>query len=121
MSREYADVKLDLVIVAAYPALRFALAHRDRMFPRAPILFCYVHDGRLEGQQLWPGVTGVTVSIGVRDTLALAFRLHPGTQNVALLAGTSEFERYWRAAVRNEFRPYAAKVKLIEIVGLRKR
>ena len=119
LRREYSSVKLDLVIVAAYPALRFAVAHRDQIFPGVPVLFSYVYPGRVEGRQLWPGVTGVTVSVGVQDTLELAFRLHPGTQNLALVAGTSEFERFWRAAVRNEFRPYADKVKLIEIAGLR--
>lgn len=117
LNGEFAGVKLDLVIVAAYPALRFALAYRDRMFPGVPVLFCYVHESRLQGRQ--PGVTGVTISIGIRGTLALFFRLHPGTQDLAVVAGTSEFDSYWRAAVRSEFIPYAASVKLIEIVGLR--
>ena len=119
LSREYSGLKLDLVIVAAYPALQFAMTYRDQIFPGVPVLFCYVHEGRLEGQQLWPGVTGLTISVGVRDTLGLLFRLHPGTQDLAVISGTSEFERYWRAAVRKEFGPYADKVKLIEIVGLR--
>ncbi len=35
-----------------------------------------------------------------------------------MVAGSSEFERFWRAAVRKQFGPYAEKVKLIEIVGL---
>jgi signal transduction histidine kinase len=116
LNGEFSGVKLDLVIVAAYPALRFALAYRDRMFPGVPVLFCYVHNSRLEGKQA--GVTGVTISIGIRDTLALFFRLHPGTQDLAVVAGTSEFDSYWRAAVRSEFLPYAGRVKLIEIVGL---
>ena len=77
LSREYKGVKLDLVIVAAYPALHFALTYRDQIFPGVPVLFCYVYGGRLEGKPLWPGVTGVTISVGVRDTLDLAFRLHP--------------------------------------------
>ena len=118
LSREYTGVKLDLVIVAAYPALHFALTYRDQIFPGVPVLFCYVHGGRLEGKPLWPGVTGVTISVGVQDTLDLAFRLYPNTQNLAVVAGTSEFERYWLAAFRNQFRPHAGKVKLIEIVGL---
>ncbi len=119
LSHEYSGVKLDLVIVAAYPALQFAVRYRDHIFPGVPVLFRSVHDGRLEGKHLWPGVTGVTISIGVRETLDLSFRLHPGTQILAVVTGTSEFERYWQAAIRNEFRLYAGKVKLIEIVGLR--
>jgi signal transduction histidine kinase len=119
LRHEFDGVKLDLVIVAAYPALRFAVTYRDQISSGVPVLFCYVHDGRLEGKQLWPGVTGVTISVGVQDTLELSFRLHPNTQNLAIVTGTSEFERYWRAAIRNEFRPHAGRKKLIEIVGLR--
>jgi signal transduction histidine kinase len=118
LRREFGGVKLDLVIVAAYPALQFAVTYRDQIFPGVPILFCYIHDSRLEGRQLRPGVTGVTISVGVRDTFELAFRLHPGAQNLALVSGASEFDQYWRAVVRNEFRRYAGNVKLIEIVGL---
>ncbi len=117
--REHHGVKFDLVIAAVYPALQFAVKYRDQNFPGVPVLFCYVHPSRFEGKQLWPGVTGVTISVGVRDTLELLFRLHPGTQNLTVVTGVSEFERYWQAAVRNAFRPYAGKVKLIEVVGLR--
>ncbi|MGB8768664.1 MAG: PAS domain S-box protein [Candidatus Korobacteraceae bacterium] len=119
LSDQYNGIKLDLVVVAAYPALQFAVRHRDQIFPGAPVLFWYVHASRLEGKQLWPGVTGVTTSVDVQGTLKLVFRLHPDTQNLAVVAGTSEFERYWLAGVRNEFRPYAGKIELIEIVGIR--
>ncbi len=119
LGREFSGVKLDLVITAAYPALRFAVAYRDFIFPGVPVLFCYVGNGRLEGKQLWPGVTGITIPAGVRDTLQLSFRLHPDAQNLAVVTGTTEVERYGLALVRREFRPYAGKVKLIEIVGLR--
>ena len=118
LSDQYRGIKFDLVVAAAYPALQFAVRYRDQIFPGSPVLFWYVHASRLEGKQLWPGVTGVTTSVDVRGTLKLAFRLHPDAQNLAVVAGTSEFERYWLASVRNEFPPYADKVKLIEIVGI---
>ena len=115
---ELSGVKLDLVITAVYSSYQFALRHRDELFPGVPMIFSYVHASRVDGKPLPPGVTGVTVSVGIRDTLELAFKLHPGTENLAVVAGSSEFERFWRAAVRNQFGPYAGKVKLIEIVGL---
>ena len=68
LHREHNDVKFDLVIAAVYPALQFAMKYRDQNFPGVPVLFCYVHPSRFEGKQLWPGVTGVTISVGVRDT-----------------------------------------------------
>ena len=115
---ELSGVKLDVVITAVYSSYQFALRHRDELFPGVPIIFSYVHASRVDGKQLPPGVTGVTVSVGIRETLELAFKLHPGTENLAVVAGSSEFERFWRAAVRNQFGPYAEKVMLIEIVGL---
>ena len=115
---ELCGVKLDLVITAVYSSYQFALRHRDELFPGVPIVFSYVHASRVDGKPLPHGVTGVTVSVGIRETLELAFKLHPGTENLAVVAGSSEFERFWRAAVRNQFGPYAEKVKLIEIVGL---
>ena len=118
LSSELRGVKLDLVITAVYSSLQFALRHRDEIFPGVPIVFSYVHASRVDGKPLPPGVTGVTVSVGIRETLELAFKLHPGTENLAVVAGSSEFERFWQAAVRRQFGPYAEKVRLIEIVGL---
>ena len=115
---ELRGVKLDVVITAVYSSYQFALRHRDELFPGVPVVFSYVNGSRVDGKQLPPGVTGVTVSVGIRETLELAFKLHPGTENLAVVAGSSEFERFWRAAVRNQFGPYAANVKLIDIVGL---
>ena len=115
---ELRGVKLDVVITAVYSSYQFALRHRDELFPGVPVIFSYVNGSRVDGKQLPPGVTGVTVSVGIRETLELAFKLHPGTENLAVVAGSSEFERFWRAAVRNQFGPYAANVKLIDIVGL---
>ena len=108
---ELRGVKLDVVITAVYSSYQFALRHRDELFPGVPVVFSYVHASRVDGKQLPPGVTGVTVSVGIRNTLELAFKLHPGTENLAVVAGSSEFERFWRAAVRNQFGPYAEKVK----------
>ena len=115
---ELSGVKLDVVITAVNSSYQFALRHRDELFRGVPIVFSYVHASRVDGKQLPPDVTGVTVSVGIHETLGLAFKLHPGTENLAVVAGSSEFERFWRAAVRNQFGPYAEKVKLIEIVGL---
>jgi len=114
----YGRQKLDLVIVAAYPALRFAAEFRDRMFPGVPIVFTSVAPGRIQGRPLWPGVTGITIPVDVRGTLDLALRLHPDTRNVAVVTGGSEFERYWREAIIQEVRRHADRLNMIDLVGL---
>jgi PAS domain S-box-containing protein len=110
--------RFDLVVVAVYQALRFAAQHREEIAPGAPIVFSYVSPARIEGQPLWPGVTGVTITIDVRGTLDLLLKLHPGTRNVAIIAGTSDFERFWLGEVRKEIRSRPGGLHPIELVGL---
>jgi PAS domain S-box-containing protein len=110
--------KVDLVIADAYPALFFAVKYRSQIFPGVPIVFEGVDRSRLEGLQLWPGVTGVTTSVDVRGTIELALRLQPDTTNVAVIGGTSEFEQYWLKILDRQLRPYEPRLKLTDLVGL---
>ncbi|MGA3317966.1 MAG: ABC transporter substrate binding protein [Candidatus Korobacteraceae bacterium] len=114
----YAKEKLDLVIVVAYPALQFAVEFRDRIFPGVPIVFMWVAPGRIEGRKLWPDVTGITVREDVQGTLDLALRLNPGTKNIAVVTGSSEFESYWLALTHQELGLYANQLNVIDLVGL---
>ena len=111
----YSGKQIDLVVVEAYPALRFALDDRDQLFPGVPIVFVSVAASRLQGGIPWPDVTGVTTNVDVRGSLDLALRLHPDTQNVGLVAGKTAFEQYWLGVIRDEVRQRQEKLKLIEI------
>jgi hypothetical protein len=114
----YENQAFDVVVVDAYPALRFAIAHRSEIFPGVPIVFSSVYVGRIRDEKLPPGVTGVTETEDVRGSLELAFRLQPDTKHVALVTGTTEFERYWLGEFHKEFLPFKGKVDLIDLVGL---
>ena len=114
----YAGQKLDLVIPASYPALDFAVKHRDVLFPSVPIVFYELDSRRLQGQKLWPGVTGVTESIDVRATINLALHLHPDTNTVAVITNASEFENYWLGVVHGELLHYQSKVREVDLVAL---
>ena len=85
----YGGKKIDLVITFFYPALRFAVDHRQELFPGAPIAFSSVPPRRLEDQKLWPGVTGVTMDVDLEGTIDLALRLQPDTTNAAVVVGNS--------------------------------
>lgn len=115
--RAYRSEKLDLVVVHYYPALRFAIDRRQEIFPGVPIIFMGVSAVRIQGQNLGPGITGVTANSDIRGTLELALRLHPDTKNVAVVAGTSNFEQYWLGKTEEELRRHADKLKEINLVG----
>jgi PAS domain S-box-containing protein len=117
LHQAYKGAKLDLVVVHAYPALRLLLDYRDQMFPGVPIVFISVAADRIQGHKILPGVTGVTTLVDVQGSLNLALRLHPNTQNVVLISGISEFERYWDEAFRQEFRLHHGDLNLVELVG----
>jgi PAS domain S-box-containing protein len=113
--------RLDLVVVAAFPALRFALRYRDAIFPGVPIVFSNIYEGRIRGQKLWPGVTGVTLTGDVPGTIALARKLHPGANTVAIIGGTTEFETYWVNDVHSELDRSGSKLKVVDLIGLSSR
>lgn len=118
LRQAYAKQKLDLVIVAVYPALQFAVKYRDRIFPGVPIVFMMVVPGRVQDRRLWPGVTGVTIQADLKGTLDLALRLHPDARNVAVVGGDSEFEAYWLALAHQELRHRTDKLNVTDLVGL---
>jgi PAS domain S-box-containing protein len=115
LSRGYSGVKLDLVVAATYSVLQFTMEHRDKMFPGVPIVFTDV--GRQEAQKMWPDITGVIVPEGVGETIDLALRLHPDTKAVAVIAGVSNWDKYWLSVAHSELLRRQDKVREIDIVG----
>jgi PAS domain S-box-containing protein len=117
LAATYRGQRIDLVLTAFYPALRFAVDHRDQIFPGAPIVFFSITPKRFEGQTLWPGVTGVTITGGVKVTIDLALRLQPDTETVAIVNGNSAFEQFWLQQAHQDLR-LRPGLKSIELVGL---
>jgi PAS domain S-box-containing protein len=107
MRREYAGIKLDLVIAVAPPALLFSIEYRDKIFPGTPIVFTQVGTRQFQGKS-WPGVTGLTVPVGIGETIDLALRLHPDATTVALIDGP---DWYWIDVTRSEIARYGDRVK----------
>ncbi len=100
--RTYAGVKLDLVIAVSPQALLFAVNYRDKVFPGVPVVFTQV--GTMEFQKkTWPGITGLTVPVGIGETIDLALRLHPDTTTVALIQGQDWF---WIGVAQSELSRY---------------
>ena len=113
LRQAYSGKQIDLVVTSAYPALRFAIDHRDQIFPGVPIVF---EDVRLRDGARWPGVTGVKSDADVRGSVGLALSLNPDTRNVAVIAGNSEYGRFWLGVTRSELQQRPEKLGLIEIL-----
>ena len=114
LRRGYGGAKLDVVVAATYPVLEFAVKYRDRIFPGVPIVFTDITQREM---QTWPGVTGVISRLGMRETIDLALHLNPDTNEVAVISGLSEWDKYWLAVAHSELVRHQDKVREIDILG----
>jgi hypothetical protein len=111
-------VKPDILVAASIHSLQFVMRYRDKLFPGAPIVFTELSAGELQGQKLLPDVTGLMVSVAIRETIDLALRLHTDTTAVALVADTpGPAEKHWVTVARSELHRLQDNIKEIDIIG----
>jgi PAS domain S-box-containing protein len=110
----YREAKPDVLIVGSIEAIQFMTQYRDEIFPGVPIVFTAVSTSELEGLKMLPGMTGRTGSMGLRDTIDLALRLHPDANAVALFDADPGF---WWAAAHAELLRHQDRVREIDVIG----
>ena len=115
---KYRDPRFDVIISSDNNALNFLLAHRERLFPGVPIVFCGINDyddSLIEGRR---DITGVAEDFDMKGTMDLALRLQPGVKRfVAVSDSTASAARnldVFRKAA-NEFKD---SVKIVELTNL---
>jgi PAS domain S-box-containing protein len=113
----YRGRKLDLVMLSGYPSLDLVLRHRNELFSGVPIVYFSLETRNIAGRT-WPGVTGVTETQDVKAVINLALRLHPDTENIAIITGKSDIETFWLGELHTELLHYENKVKEIDLVDL---
>lgn len=118
LRRKYAGRKVDVVVAGLASGLDFVLAHREELFPGAPVVYVAVEERELRGRTLPADVFGVPGRRDLTGTLDLALRLHPGTRRVAVVAGAADYDRFWEAEARRVFAPYAGRVEFDYLTGL---
>ncbi len=117
LKRKYQNRNVDLVIAGLSPALDFALANRD-VFSNAPIVFCAVDSREIESRQLPLDVVGIPSRYDLEETLQLALRLHPDTENVAVVSGSASMDVYWEQQAKRLFSTYENRLKFTYLAGL---
>ncbi len=118
LRQKYSDRKIDVVIAVSSPALNFLLKYRNDLFPRAPIVFNTISRPELSDEAARPGVTGVVVDNVFRNTLDVALKLHPSTDQAFVIVGTPERDKILEADVREELQEFEGKVRLTYLSDL---
>src|SRR5260370_3426793 len=115
---KYADKKIDVAIAVMAPAFDFLLANGDLIFPGTPIVFSGLDRQQLANRSLPPNVYGVLVKREFAPTVDLVLRLHPTTDHVVVVAGTSDFDTRLLLQAQKEFRPYENRFSFTYLVEL---
>jgi PAS domain S-box-containing protein len=109
---KYAGRKIDVAIAVMGPALDFLLERGEALFPGTPIVFCGLDRRELGARDLPANVTGVLVKREFAPTLEIALALHPEAKQIAVVAGTSDFDRRILEQARAELQGFAGRVQL---------
>ncbi|MEI7612168.1 MAG: ABC transporter substrate binding protein [Betaproteobacteria bacterium] len=84
-SHKYRSIQLDAIVVTDNDAYDFMRHHRDKLFPRVPVVFCGVNwfrDEQLDGLSKF---TGVAESADNAATIKLMLQIHPDTQRIVVV------------------------------------
>jgi signal transduction histidine kinase len=115
---KYADKKIDVAVAIMAPAFDFLTMYGDLIFPGTPIVFCGLDRRQLGTRSLPPNMYGVLIKREFAPTLELALRLHPATERVVVVSGTSDFDEELLAQAQNDFRPYENRVSFTYLSDL---
>ena len=85
------------------------MTYGNLIFPGASVVFCGLDRRQLGARSLPPNMYGVLIR-EFAPTLELALRLHPATEGVVVVSGTSDFDEELLAQAQADFRPYENRV-----------
>lgn len=116
---KYKGSQFDGILVSDDAALRFLLKHRNRLFPRTPVVFCGVgmwDPTLLRGHTAY--VKGVLEPPTFRETLRSAFKLFPEATTLVLIVGDSPSSRKKASWIGEWVAKQRPQTKFLELSGL---
>ena len=79
----------DIVIASDNNAFRFAVTHRQDLFPEVPLVFCGVNNYSPKLLQGQTKITGVAESVDISGNIDIALKLHPTRNRIVVITDSS--------------------------------
>jgi len=111
LQRKYEGENIALVIALGGTALRFLLDHESELFKNVPKTYYFHDEPAGTAGRLWPNVTGVWARLEVDKTLDTALSLHPDTESVVVVSGSSSEDKSLREHAQAVFRKYEGRLR----------
>jgi signal transduction histidine kinase len=118
LRQKYADRTINAVVAVTDASLDFILKYRGDLFLHSPIVFIGIKRPTPEQLFTGPGMTGIVPVSTHRETIDLALRLHPDTEQVFVVSGTPELDKRFETSARKELQGYDTKVKISYLTDL---
>jgi PAS domain S-box-containing protein len=114
--RKYQDRKPDVIVAVGPSPFRFMIEIHQTSFPKVPVIFCVVS----EPDEVMPDsdFTGVEFAMAPTETMETALKLLPDTKHVIVVGGTSDFDRWLQATIRNALKPYGGRLNISYLTDL---
>ena len=111
---KYGNQTFDLIISSDDNAFNFLREYHEDLFPDTPIVFCGVNN--LEAPDLidHDEFTGIIELQSVKETIALALRLHPGTRQLLFIIDNTSTGVYFWSQIQ-EISKYYKDIRMTRI------
>jgi signal transduction histidine kinase len=118
LHEKYLNRKIDVAVAVMQPALDFLLNFGDVIFPGTSIAFTGLDRRDIANRSLPLNVDGVFAKREFTPTIDLALRLHPDTQKIVVISGTSNFDVSLLAEAKKEFGDFEKRVSFTYLSNL---
>jgi signal transduction histidine kinase len=100
---KYSRNRPDVIVAIRGRPFNFVHKYRDELFPGVPLVSAAMDVRQLSGGTRQPNLTGTTLRIEYKPTLALAIELQPETKHLVVVLGASPNDRALEDLIRGEF------------------
>lgn len=118
LSERYADTPLDVVIALGPQSLDIMRKFGDQIARNVPVVYAGIRESSLQGVVLPPHFTGLVSRFDTVTTVELALALQPAAKELAVVTGTTDFEKLWETRARQELARFEDRLAVRFLAGL---
>lgn len=108
----YATAPPDLIVSLGAPAAGFVQQHRQKLFPKSPMVLTAIDQRRVQFFTLTANDAVVAVHINFLAAMENILQVLPDTKNVTVILGTSPIEQFWRKEIAREIKPLEGRIAI---------
>lgn len=118
ISRKYADLSIDAVLLVTEPAVDFYLSHREQLWPDAPAMFHFVTPAFAEQLPAGAGLSGIPAQVDFAGAVRIALSLQPRARRAVVIGGIAPLDEVHLAAFREALASHVDRLQIEYLVGL---